>query len=150
MTLIKRSIVERYAWMAQRFAVLVVLLFTVVGCEDGQPKRVSVAGRVLIDGEPLTRGNIMFVPEGGRPSSGTIGDDGRFVLRCFDSDDGALVGTHRVAISAKEIISENNVNWHAPPKYSDYTTSGLTYEINEPTDSLIIELTRDGEKSSGK
>ena len=123
----------------------VVLLLTTVGCGDGRPKRVTVAGKVMVDGQPLTKGNVIFVPEGGRPSSGAIGEDGRFVLRCFDDDDGALLGVHRVAVSAKDIISENNVKWHAPMRYSDYQTSGLTVEITESVDDLVLELSTDPE-----
>jgi hypothetical protein len=36
--------------------------------------------------------------------------------------------------------------WHAPKKYIDHATSGLTVEISEPTDSLVINLSWDGGK----
>jgi len=55
-------------------------------------------------------------------------------------------GTHRVAISASKILSENKVQWFAPKKYADFRTSGLTYEIKEPTDNVKIELTWNGGK----
>ena len=48
------------------------------GCRDGRPTRVPVAGRVLIDGEPLGHGHVRFVPEGARPSGGLLDGDGRF------------------------------------------------------------------------
>ena len=56
------------------------LILAATGCGDGRPERVPVAGVVLIDGEPLTSGNIKFVPKDGRPSAGKIGPDGRFNL----------------------------------------------------------------------
>lgn len=126
----------------------VCLLAMASGCGDGRPERASVSGKVLVDGKPLSKGNITFVPEGGRPSVARIQPDGSFELSCFDDDDGAIIGTHQVAISAKDIISEDNIKWHAPPKYSDYRNSGLTVEVTEPTDDLVIELTWEGEKKS--
>ncbi|MBA3482591.1 MAG: hypothetical protein H0T51_12320 [Pirellulales bacterium] len=105
-----------------------------------------VAGIVTIDGRPLTEGNIKFVPDGGRPSSGKIEPNGRFVLTCYDGADGAIPGTHRVAISASKILSESKMQWLAPRKYADFRTSDLKYDINEPTDNLAIELTWDGGK----
>jgi hypothetical protein len=122
------------------------LLGPSVGCSDGRPARVTVSGQVLIDGEPLSQGNIKFVPEGARPSAGTIAEDGRFTLTCYDGNDGVVPGTHRVQISASEILGESKIKWWAPKKYCDFRISGLTFEITEPTDDLKIELTWDGGK----
>jgi hypothetical protein len=98
----------------------------------------------LIDGKPLTLGNIKFVPEGARPSSGKLDSEGRFTLTCYDGDDGVVPGKHRAQISAMEVIGPTKVKWFAPPKYADFRTSELEYEITEPTDDLKIELTWDG------
>jgi hypothetical protein len=117
-----------------------------VGCSDGRPDRVKVSGRVLIDGQPLTMGKIVFVPKGARPSAGSLDEQGRFTLTCYDGDDGVVPGTHQVMISAKEMISESKAKWFAPPKYADFRTSGLSYEITESTDDLLVELTWDGGK----
>ena len=117
-----------------------------LGCGDGRPPRVTVSGQVLIDGEPLKQGNIKFVPEGARPSAGTIDENGRFTLTCYDGNDGVIPGTHRVQISASEILDGSKVKWWAPRKYSDFRTSELEFELTEPTDDLTIELTWDGGK----
>ena len=128
-------------------AIAVTALFVAfAGCSDGRPDRITVSGRVLIDGEPLKTGIVQFVPEGARPSGGKIGEDGSFTLTCYDSDDGIVPGTHRVAVIAKEMVSESKAKWHAPPKYSDFRKSGLSFEITEPTDDLTIELNWDGGK----
>jgi hypothetical protein len=116
------------------------------GCGDKRPARVPVSGRVLIDGKPLTQGNIKFVPTGGRPSSGKMNGEGRFTLTCYDGEDGAIPGTHRVAVSASKIMSESKIQWFAPKKYADFRTSGLSFDIKEPTDDLTIELTWSGGK----
>ncbi|MEM9352317.1 MAG: hypothetical protein AAGA92_04835 [Planctomycetota bacterium] len=127
------------------FAILGTIL-AASGCGDGLPTRVKVAGKVLIDGQPLPQGNIKFVPSGGRPSAGKVQPDGSFVLTCYDGNDGVIPGRHRVQISASEILGESKVRWHAPKKYADFRTSDLTFEINEPNEDLTIELTWDGGK----
>lgn len=135
-------------YQSQSYAITVFIAamaaLTLSGCSDGRPSRVTVSGRVLIDGKPLTLGNIKFVPEGARPSSGKLDSEGRFTLTCYDGDDGVVPGKHRAQISSMEVIGPAKVKWFAPPKYADFRTSELEYEITEPTDDLKIELTWDG------
>jgi hypothetical protein len=116
------------------------------GCGDGKPSRVPVSGRVLIDGQPLKYGQIQFIPDNDRLSSGRIGSDGRFTLSCFEKEDGAVLGTHRVTVTAGEFVSASKTYWHAPKKYTDQSSSELTQEITGPTNDLVINLTWDGKK----
>jgi hypothetical protein len=127
-------------------ATLGAALLTAVGCSDGRPARVPVSGKVLIDGQPLQYGYVRFVPEGGRPSKGNLGSDGMFSLYCYEPGDGAVIGTHRVEVSGMQSISEWEMRWHAPKKYADMNTSGITKEVSQPTDSMVIELTWAGGK----
>jgi hypothetical protein len=113
----------------------------IMGCGDGRPTRVPVSGTVLIDGQPLGRGNIKFVPADGRPSAGKIAADGSFTLTCYDGNDGALLGQHRVQVASNRIISDSQIEWFAPPEYADFRTSGITVEVTEPIDDVKIELT---------
>ncbi len=133
--------------IASHLVLVAMLIAAAVGCSDGRPKRVAISGTVMIDGEPVKGGSIRFVPEGARPSSSDLDTEGRFTLRCFgdDGNDGAVLGTHRVEVAAREVIGEK-VKWYAPQEYSDFRSSGLTVEVTEPTDSLVIELTWDGKK----
>ena len=124
-------------------AVLAVALLC-VGCSD-RPNMVPVSGQVLIDGKPLSRGFVRFSSGEGRPALGRLSEEGRFRLTTYESGDGAIVGSHRIAVLAQEIV-DTGIKWHAPPKYADYATSGLTQEISEPTDSLVINLTWGKEK----
>lgn len=117
-----------------------------VGCDDGRPRRVPVSGQVLIDGDALPVGNIRLVPSDARAATGAIGSDGRFTLTTFEQDDGCVLGTHRVLITAFETVNAGAIRWLAPPDYRDLETSELSVTIDGPTDSLIIELTWDGGK----
>jgi len=123
-----------------------LLIIAVSGCGDGRPNRLAVSGQVLIDGKPLGYGYIRLVPEGARPSGGRLNEEGRFILSCYEENDGVIPGVHRVEVDAAEPISSKKKLWHAPKKYFRYTTSGLTQEITEPTDSLVVNLTWDGGK----
>lgn len=117
----------------------------IVGCDD-RPKRVPVAGQVLIDGKPLELGTVRLVPQGARPSVGQIGEDGRFVLNCYEGDDGVIPGTHRVAVIANKGKGDTALEWFAPKKYADFRKSGLEVTIDEKQEDLKIELTWDGGK----
>jgi hypothetical protein len=116
------------------------------GCGDGLPRRVPVSGKVLIDGQPLKCGFVRFIPTGARPSGGKLDAEGRFTLACFEGDDGAVPGKHRIEVAANETLSATKVRWHAPKKYNDFATSGLEQDITEPTDSVVINLSWQGGK----
>lgn len=116
------------------------------GCGDGRPSRVPVAGQVLIDGKPLTYGYVKFVKQGSRPAGGYVDEQGRFKLSCYTRDDGAIPGVYQVEVNAGESLSSTQRKWHAPKKYARYDVSGLTQEITEPTDSVVINLSWDGGK----
>lgn len=118
-------------------------LIAIPGC-DKRPTRVPVSGQVLIDGQPLKYGAVIFVPDGGRSSMGTLDERGHFSLTCFTSNDGALLGKHKVQIIATEQVSEYVTRVHTPKKYGAVASSGITEEITGPTDSLKIELTWKG------
>lgn len=128
---------------------LLLAIATSTGCWDGRPKRVPISGVVKVDGEIVPSGEVMFVPTGTRPSSGKIDADGRFTLQCFDGGDGAVLGTHRVQVFACEYTNKG-AEWYAPKKYASFRTSGLTHEVTEADDDVVIELTWEGAKRPKK
>ncbi len=58
-----------------------------------------VTGKVVQGGQPVTGADVMFMPQGGAPSSGKTGADGRFELTFNDGRPGAIAGKHHVLIS---------------------------------------------------
>lgn len=137
--------IQRYRSVIH-FIPLLFAVVTIAGCGDGRPVRVPVTGIVLIDGKPLKSGNIKFVPDKGRPSASKIGEDGRFNLTCYDGNDGALLGSHRVQVSSNRIISDSKIEWFAPQEYADFRTSGIEVEVAEAIENLKIELSWGGRK----
>jgi hypothetical protein len=125
-------------------AVLILCPF-LTGCGDSLGLA-PVSGQVTIDGEPLKYGSIQVIPEGAPAAYGTIGSDGRFTLETGDGGDGVVKGTHKVAVVANEPQGAGGQMWHAPMKYRDFQTSGVTLTVDGPTDDAKIELTWDGGK----
>ena len=72
------------------------------GCDSG-PKVAPVRGRVTYNGKPVTAGKIMFYPEHGRPSIGSIAEDGTYSLTNNVPGDGALIGGHKVTIESTNV-----------------------------------------------
>ena len=105
-----------------------------------------VSGQVLIDDQPLTYGFVQVVPKDSRPSVGKIGPDGRFTLTTFDTNDGSVYGNHPVAVITNELIDSSSQRWHAPKKYADPSTSGLTAQIVEGHPEITIKLYWEGGK----
>src|SRR5215211_8572073 len=117
---------KSYAALTWHFlAPWVVFLPITIGCGDGRPARMAVSGVVTIDGAPVTRGSVKFVPAQGRPSFGDIGSDGHFTLTCYDGKDGALPGKHRVQVDANRPINEKKMEIFTPKHYADFRTSGI-------------------------
>ncbi len=128
------------------------LLLVAVGCDRG-PERVPVAGRVLIDGQPLTKGTIRFVPDAGRAASARIAEDGSFRVstKSLAGNGAEIMGLlpdrYRMAVLASESLGESEnaeVRWLAPQPYADFRTSGLEVDIKEPTENMVVKLTWEG------
>jgi hypothetical protein len=80
-------------------------LVLALGC--GSRKIAPVSGRVTLNGKPVANALVAFNPipqegtsEAGPGSVGTTNDQGEFTLIVSSNRKGALVGKHRVAISA--------------------------------------------------
>jgi len=76
------------------------LLVCVVGCGGDGAKMGNVDGVVLLDGQPLTSGKVLFQPAAGQGAEGTIQPDGTFTMVTEGEGDGVVVGEHQVAIVA--------------------------------------------------
>ena len=88
----------RYGWLAASLAVLAICLVAGWGRSAGRPGRVSVSGRVLLDGQPVASGSINFYPAEGHagPAANTGISNGRYQ---FSREDGPFVGPHHVVVA---------------------------------------------------
>lgn len=82
--------------------VLVLACLAVVGCSGKRrelPPLGEVKGVVSLDGRPLPRAAVSFVPyERGNGAYGTTDEAGRYTLQYAVNHPGAVVGRHRVEI----------------------------------------------------
>jgi hypothetical protein len=121
-------------------AVMIAITVALTGCQQRHPELVPVSGHVMIDGKPLTHGQITVHADGHRASMGKIDGDGRFNLTCFKLGDGAPVGQHIATVTAVEPMGEHANRWHAPKKYANQAT-GVWVKIDGPTEDLKVDLT---------
>lgn len=130
-------------------ALVCVAALVVVGCAEKQ-SLIPVSGKVLIDGKPVTKGSIQFVPEKGRPYASKILEDGSFRLADLsvskDRLPGVSEGKYRIGISSAEVVNEDSgvILRQIPAHYADFKKSDLELEITEPQENLLIELTWEG------
>jgi hypothetical protein len=127
-------------------AVLAILSVAVLGCGDSRPQQVPVSGRVLIDGKPLAVGTVRFISPSHRPAGARLQPDGTFTLSTYELGDGCVLGEHAVTVMGMEEVKRGLRRWYAPKKYCAPATSGLTANVTEATDSLVLNLTWDGKK----
>jgi hypothetical protein len=120
-----------------------LLAAPLLGCRGGNSLPMAEAsGAVMLDGVPLTKGNVRFMPDNskgtqGPMATGQIGADGKFVLMTSEPGDGAQVGFYKVVVNCWEEtpFDPNNPKAAPPPKsliptrYADERTSGLTAEV---------------------
>lgn len=134
-----------------------VACLAVTGCGPRRPATAAVAGRILLDGQPLAGAAVLFEPvAGGRPARGSTRDDGGFTLTTFDRDDGVVPGRHRVAVTkvVVEGMAADAIGLEAAPaagplveravvpsRYGDPAASGL--EADVPAGGATVEFTLD-------
>jgi hypothetical protein len=122
------------------FGLAAVLLASCSGCgsDAGQfvGKTIPVKGKVTFKGKPLTQGEIVFEPDGGagREAHGNIQGDGTFELTTFKAGDGAVPGTHRVAVSG---TSKKDA---VPVKYKNTSSSKTEVEVAEGKADYLVDL----------
>ncbi|MGW8257474.1 MAG: hypothetical protein ACWGMZ_08320 [Thermoguttaceae bacterium] len=136
----KKNILLFYSWVV----LLGIGFLAVTGCGQKGDKLVPVSGHVLIDGKPLEKGRISFIPEKGRKAYGKLGPGGKFTLTTFTPGDGCIMGKCGVTVMANERKDNGQVLWLAPKKY--FQGAQIFVDITGPTDDLEIKLSWDGGK----
>jgi hypothetical protein len=128
--------------------ILLLTLGTIAGCADDS-NIASVEGIVRLDGKPLTSGTVRFVPAAGRAATGTIQSDGTFSLGTYSESDGALIGTHQVAVIAYEAANDGRPAYEiraetskalVPQRYMAVGTSGLSFEVKPGKNEANLDL----------
>ena len=138
---------------------LVGVLLSAAGCGPSGPATVPVTGTVTLDGKPIAKAAVMFVPQfPGRPAHGLTDQEGRFSLGTFKKGDGAVEGKYLVTVILNEVqgfvadpknkdvsggIAPGGLKtkWIVPKTYSDTKTSGLAVEVKRGMEPPRFDLT---------
>ncbi|MBI1348498.1 carboxypeptidase regulatory-like domain-containing protein [bacterium] len=125
-----------------------VALIGLSGCSQHKgPEVAEVTGTITLDGQPLTGVNIQFVPQapGGSPSFGGTNEDGQYRLLFNSKTAGALLGTHRVEILARDIPRDENGDLllsvmpvKIPRRYSQ--PGALTADVHSGRNTIRFDL----------
>lgn len=111
------------------------------GCSNGGMPTASVTGTVTLDGVPVEGATVNFQPiakpdqmESGKMALGTTDANGKFSLHTYGSNDGAVIGKHRVGVVPKEGVPKmgprnSDQKPSVPDKYWGARNSGIEVEV---------------------
>ncbi len=129
-----------------RVSLIAVGLAMVAGC--GGVYDASVEGVVKLNGSPLTRGTVKFIPEqSGSSGYGLIGSDGSYSIMT-GRESGLPSGSYAVTVVANE-ASIPNANPSLPPApgkpitpewYRDQATTPLKHSVESGRNTINLEL----------
>jgi hypothetical protein len=115
-----------------------------------RPRPVSVHGTVLYNQQPVEGATVTFVPQDHTHAAvGRTDSSGRFQLRTFDRNDGAVPGRFQVTVSKVEVLSAGEEEppdgeedappteeqSHLPDRYRSAESSGLEASVTEGGDN---------------
>jgi len=132
-----------------RYTIVLTLgLFAAValgGCaKKGGMETAPVSGKVTYRGKPLATGTVMFVPSEGPAATGEINSEGVYKLTTYTSGDGAVIGKHKVTITALQGMGDALPEQRSPTppplvpaKYLNGESSGLTADVKPRTNNEV-------------
>jgi hypothetical protein len=150
-----------------RAALTLCCLFTLIGCGDAGPTLAPVTGKVTKAGQPLAGITVTFSPVAPGPSSGGMTDaEGKYTLVCQNGEPGAVVGKHKVVLTAPAAGSaaegmeammkqregsagsesqrgrpaEDKSEPPFPPEYGDAQKTKLEFDVGSDTNDFPIEI----------
>jgi hypothetical protein len=128
------------------------LVAAAAGCGSSGPEMATVRGKVTVNGKPLTRGTIAFIPSD--PSitgaSSPIDGSGDYDLHTIEPGDGARLGDYKVTVSDQDtakILDYIPKKGQAPKKdaliaekYGNPGTSGLSAKVVSGSNKFNFDL----------
>ena len=130
---------------------IAVAAAVVIGCGGSGQDVAIVRGSVHYDGQPLTKGAVMFQASSGRLGRGDIQPDGSFEISTYGVGDGAIVGSSRIAVVCARIDGDPRSaggatkKWLIPESFGNVGTSRLQCDVNDVGANVFrITLNSDG------
>ena len=135
--------------MSSRRCLCSVMVFVLAGCSHGETTS-TVTGKVLVDGQPLTIGTVVFTPDAAKGNTSMHEPRGKLdangVFHVFQTKDGGAVspGWYKISIRAQRLkdptdrYSQMSV---IPTKFASPETSGLTLEVVDHPAPVAYDIT---------
>ena len=124
------------------------------GCGEAvdRPKTAPVKGVVTYKGQPVDGASVMFFPTtSGRPATAQTNSQGEFTLTTFDTNDGAIIGEHRVTVAKIESVAPQGDPGRTPQATTTTPPKNqLPNKYNDPQQSGLKETVKAGEANSFK
>jgi len=152
--------------MKRAFLLVIALVgcLAASGCKKTPPPIVEAKGRITLNGKPLARASVQFIPElkdfGAEFNSSALTDEkGEFTLTCATNNQpGAVVATHRVLVTeytpdnARGMDAQSQerqakhyaslTNRPIPEEYGNFTTTPLRVTVEQGKSTYEVELKR--------
>jgi hypothetical protein len=125
-----------------------VLGSLLLGCGPSGPPIAQVSGKVTSNGQPVPVGEVIFITDAGYGSSGSLRDDGTFLL-VSHLGKGIPPGEYMVAVTPpdpdsvpeSERAALRALNFdNIPARYRNFSTSGLTAVVEEGANYFEFDL----------
>jgi hypothetical protein len=129
-----------------RITLLCVMCLAFAGCAKKSDGKVSLTGKVTLDGEPIPEGSITFMPVSAvGTTNGTEISNGYFSVRVNPGEQAVQIYANRpdlkhpVTKELKERGVEENLEQYIPAKYNRQSTLRVT--VDKDTKEHNFELT---------
>jgi hypothetical protein len=145
-----------------RFLLLCFGICLLMGCKESGPTVIPVQGAVTLNGQPVEKANVLFMPDAGQPqaAAGITDAQGKFSLTTFIGPKeypGALPGAYKIVVTKSNMsgaVADSSglsidgmaaniqVEWIVPEKYSKPDTSGLSANVTPKIPSVQLDLVK--------
>ncbi len=123
--------------MNSRRCLCSVIVFVLAGCGRGETT-IPVKGKVVVDGQPLMIGTVIFTPDAARGNTSLHEPRGKLdangVYQAYQTKDhaGVAPGWYKISISAQRLTDPKDLYSYVsviPTKFAHPETSGLALEV---------------------
>jgi len=127
------------------FCFIAIFTTLAVGCNknDAVPETTPVSGKVTVDGEPVTAGNVSYLPydkeqKTGAMSAGTIDATGGYVIYTGGKQ-GVPPGRYKVTVSPSMVPTGNKPSMPFDKKYADQNKTDLIITVTSSNYDLKLK-----------
>lgn len=139
--------------LATSLAALGLISF-VAGCGGESKNTIKVSGNVTVEGAPVEKGSITFVPaDGNTTSAGGVIVDGKYTADVPPGEKKVMVlgtkvvGTELVLEGVPDSGTRDKLKTTTHSNYNAATTTPLSATISEPIENLDFDLNKNGKGS---